>query len=105
MPNRPDLIAQLEKLTPTEGKWEKDMWNYLRINGKIAFEPHGTNPNTYNDDVDLVKLAPAMRIAILDMAKEIEDIRNALQLRLNLIQSETSEIVRETMIQNLLLDI
>lgn len=36
---------------------------------------------------------------------KIEDIKNALQLRLNLIQSEPNGIVRETMIQNLLLDI
>ena len=73
-----DLILQLEKLSPTEGIWEKDMWNYLRIKGKIAFEPHGTNPNTYNDDIDLITLAPAMRLEILAMAKEIEELRNEI---------------------------
>ncbi len=66
-----DLIAQLEKLSPTEGEWHVDRWDYIHINGKITFEPHGADSN----DVTLASLAPTMRLAILDMAKEIEELK------------------------------
>ena len=74
MTNRPDLIAQLEKLTPTEGEWHVDRWDYIHINGKITFEPHGADSN----DVTLASLAPTMRIEILEMAKDIEELRNKI---------------------------
>lgn len=99
--NRPDLIAQLEKLNPTKRQWVYDGIRLIRCFRKNLFITHDAK----KDDIHLTLLAPTMRIEILAMAKEIEDIRNALQLRLNLIQSEPNGIVRETMIQNLLLDI
>ena len=97
-----DLILQLSKLTPTEGVWEAPV-GYIMCGNSFLFDFDSSDAK--QDDVMLVKLAPAMRLEILKMAKEIEDIRNALQIRLNLIQSEPNGIVRETMIQNLLLDI
>ena len=69
-----DLIEQLSKLTPTEGEWHVDQWDYIHINGKITFEPYNAN----SSDVALVSLSPAMRLEILAMAKEIEELRNEI---------------------------
>jgi hypothetical protein len=89
-----DLIALLEKLTPTEGEWHVDRWDYIHINGKITFEPHSADSN----DVTLASLAPTMRIEILDMAKEIERLNEQnidLANRFNLQSQEIEELKSE----------
>ena len=77
MTNRPDLIAQLEKLTPTEGEWVLD-GEYM-ISGS-AYLCDFDNSDSTQDDIDLITLAPQMRLAILEMAKEI----GRLQMKLGL---------------------
>lgn len=78
MTNRPDLIAQLEKLTPTEGEWSsvKDVdFPFITI-GDCSLD----TDYLMNDDIDLITLAPTMRIEILAMAKEIERLQMKLGL-------------------------
>ncbi len=77
MTNRPDLIAQLEKLTPTEGEWSsvKDVdFPFITI-GDCSLD----TDYLMNDDIDLITLAPTMRIEILAMAKEIEELKEELK--------------------------
>lgn len=69
---RHDLIDQLSKLTPTDGEWNKDDNCTVRSNSYFIAEVMGV------DNLDLITLAPQMRTAILDMAKEIEDLRDKL---------------------------
>ena len=75
MTNRPDLIAQLSKLTPTEGVWNYDSFG-INTEGEILYKSFESKES---DDV-LITLAPTMRIAILDMAKEIERLQMKLGL-------------------------
>ena len=72
MTNRHDLILQLSKLTPTEGEWSsvKDVdFPFITI-GDCSLD----TDYLMNDDIDLITLAPQMRIEILAMAKEIEEL-------------------------------
>ena len=74
MTNRPDLIAQLEKLTLTEGEWSsvKDVdFPFITI-GDCSLD----TDYLMNDDIDLITLAPTMRNEILAMAKEIEELKS-----------------------------
>ena len=75
MTNRPDLIAQLSKLTPTEGEWE-DFYGRIDIGDTSLFDRIEATP----EDCTLVALAPTMRIEILKMAKEIERLQMKLGL-------------------------
>ncbi len=76
----PDLIKTLEKLNPTEGEWIKN-------HGAIYSEQEtkGEAPILYlctdstQDDDTLITLAPTMRLAILEMAKEIEEYKVAIE--------------------------
>lgn len=77
MTNRPDLIAQLEKLSPTEGeeKWQ-DSYGIIDNGEVVLFD----RIEATTDDCTLVALAPTMRLEILAMDeltkslyKEIED--------------------------------
>jgi hypothetical protein len=72
--NRPDLIAQLEKLTPTEGEWD-DSYGIIEANDVALFDRRSAT----TDDCTLITLAPAMRIEILAMAKEIEELKNEVE--------------------------
>ena len=70
-----DLIAQLEKLSPTEGEWKFDK-DYFYINYYASLHIVDVSQN----NLKLLSLAPTMRIAILDMAKEIERLQMKLGL-------------------------
>ena len=70
-----DLIEQLLKLTPTEGVWT-DLYGLIEIDNECLFE---SKQATF-EDCTLVSLAPTMRLAILDMAKEIERLQMKLGL-------------------------
>lgn len=69
-----DLIEQLEKLNPTEGEW-KYSGGDIMCPSDILYLTF----NSSNDDDTLVALAPTMRTAILEMAKEIEELRKLLK--------------------------
>lgn len=81
-PERTDLIAQLEKLTPTEGEWEFNL-TYMMLNAKITTVRDDRTHSSImpigqiytKGDSDLITLAPQMRLAILEMAKEIEELK------------------------------
>ena len=66
MTNRPDLIAQLEKLSPTEGEWKI-----------LLFDFKDADPT--KDDSKLITLAPTMRLEILAMVKEIEFLNTRIE--------------------------
>ena len=67
-----DLILQLSKITPTEGVWEAPV-GYIMCGNSFLFDFDSSDAK--QDDVMLVKLAPAMRLEILKMAKEIEELK------------------------------
>jgi hypothetical protein len=62
-----DLIQQLGKLTPTEGEWIERML-YVESKEDWLFASSKNN-------IELVLLAPTMRIELLAMAKEIERLK------------------------------
>ena len=66
-----DLIAQLSKLNPTKRQWVYDGIRLIRCFRKNLFITHDAK----KDDIHLTLLAPTMRIEILAMAKEIEELR------------------------------
>jgi len=70
-PERTDLISQLEKLTPTKRQWVYDGIKLIRCHKKNLFISHDAK----QDDIHLITLAPTMRIEILAMAKEIEELK------------------------------
>jgi hypothetical protein len=70
-----DLIKKLESLTPTEGEWE-DFYGRIETDKDVdLFDRIEAN----QDDCTLITLSPQMRIAILEMAKEIDELRNELR--------------------------
>jgi hypothetical protein len=69
-----DLIKKLESLTPTEGEWE-DFYGRIETDKDVDLFD---KIEATQDDCTLVALAPQMRLAILDMAKEIEELKEAL---------------------------
>ena len=71
MTNRHDLILQLSKLNPTKRQWVYDGIRLIRCFRKNLFITHDAK----KDDIHLTLLAPTMRIEILAMAKEIEELR------------------------------
>ena len=90
-----DLIAQLEKLSPTEGeeKWQ-DSYGIIDNGEVVLFD----RIEATTDDCTLVSLAPTMRIEILDMAKEIERLNEQnidLANRFNLQSQEIEELKSE----------
>lgn len=90
MTNRPDLIALLEKLTPTEGKWDNNKfvdYPYVTV-GKTSFDVSRLE----DDDIDLITLAPTMRLEILAMAKEIEELRNGVSVLMESHNKKDAEI-------------
>ena len=66
-----DLIAQLSKLNPTKRQWVYDGIRLIRCHKKNLFISHDAK----QDDIHLITLAPTMRIEILDMTKEIEELK------------------------------
>ena len=70
MTNRHDLILQLSKLNPTKRQWVYDGIRLIRCFRKNLFITHDAK----KDDIHLTLLAPTMRIEILAMAKEIEEL-------------------------------
>jgi hypothetical protein len=93
MTNRPDLIEQLSKLTPTEGEWISE-WGLIHIDGSSL--TLFINDDSSDDDDKLITLAPTMRIEILDMAKEIEELREDLR-RSNIREKSFSDFRREVL--------
>ena len=78
--NRPDLIEQLSKLTPTIELWKRvededddRSFHIVKIDELVE-----DTDWLSEDDGLLITLAPAMRLAILDMAKEIEELKNEI---------------------------
>ena len=84
MTNRPDLIEQLSKLTPTEGEWvaelQKDNIYYLLNEDTELMLLDKDWCMKAEDNSKLITLAPAMRIEILAMAKEIEELKEELTM-------------------------
>ena len=73
-----DLIKQLQSLSPTEGEWRLIDRFYLIDETGIEIA------DTYHeDDAPLIQLAPTMRLAILEMAKEIEELKSQLESERN----------------------
>ena len=70
----PDLIDQLKQLNPTEGEWRIQS-NEIQAKNKDLFLLH---ESTHHDNV-LASLAPTMRLEILAMAQEIEELRGQLK--------------------------
>ena len=69
--NRHDLILQLSKLNPTKRQWVYDGIRLIRCFRKNLFITHDAK----KDDIHLTLLAPTMRLEILAMAKEIEELK------------------------------
>ena len=93
--NRPDLILQLSKITPTEGR------NSI-VNIPCSVNDDGyvriVNVKISSDDFILITKAPTMRLDILDMAKEIERLNEQnidLANRFNLQSQEIEELKSE----------
>lgn len=77
--NRPDLIEQLSKITPTEGEWYNDKLNdRISCNNSVLYNSIYGMP----DDDTLVQLAPTMRLEILAMAKEIKELKSQNEILL-----------------------
>ena len=74
----PDLIKQLEALSPTEGEWEfnEQIWMVVSHEGENGRQPIASTYHIH--DSRLITLAPTMRLVILDMAKEIEELKNEI---------------------------
>lgn len=78
-----DLIKQLQSLSPTEGEWyteHRSIW----AEDILLYE---STCSTDHDDT-LVYLAPTMRLEILAMAKEIEELRSQLSLAHELLKTQ-----------------
>ena len=89
-----DLIAQLSKLNPTKRQWVYDGIRLIRCFRKNLFITHDAK----KDDIHLTLLAPAMRLEILKMAKEIERLNEQnidLANRFNLQSQEIEELKSE----------
>jgi hypothetical protein len=74
MTNRPDLIAKLKALNPTEGEWWANPSEGIFVNTRHLY----ADIHSSDDDDKLITLAPTMRLEILDMTKEIEELREEI---------------------------
>lgn len=74
---REKLIEKLKSIQPSEGKWDCD-GDYIEAPYNILYKVE----SALFDDDRLVELAPTMRIAILDMAKEIEELKDIIHTNL-----------------------
>lgn len=79
---RPDLIKQLQSLSPTEGEWTSNQYNHI-TGGRMFI-----GEILSGDDCELTTLAPTMRTEILAMAKEIKELRSQLSLAHELIKTQ-----------------
>lgn len=71
----PDLIKTLEALNPTEGEWVEDEYDIVSVVNRLRMF---IGVHCLDDDCTLVVLAPTTRLAILEMAKEIEELREII---------------------------
>lgn len=67
------LIDQLKALNPTEGRWDSNGFNKIYSNRTYVAQALS------GDDCELITIAPQMRTAILEMAKEIEELKSYIR--------------------------
>lgn len=80
----PDLIKQLESLRPTEGEWHAvDIAGFIQIMHEPYYEAidllNADECDNYLVNGELASLAPQMRLAILEIAKEIDELKEQVE--------------------------